>query len=163
MHIPDLDLQIRSLRRMPILAPTVPLPAVETLIPHRPPALRVSSLTGFDAAARTLTAVWVCDPADPAFDGHFPDVPILPATVQTEAMAQTGACLLALHQGKPCQQVRLMRFHRAEFLRAISPGETLTLTAGLLEINSLLAVFSAQVIVDGRICAIAILEAHLYD
>lgn len=163
MHIPDLDLQFRILRRQPIIAPPVPLPAVEALIPHRPPALRIKSLTGFDAETRTITAEWFCDPADPAFAGHFPDTPILPATAQTEAMAQTGACLLALHIGKPCQKVRLMRFHGAEFLRAVSPGDTLTLTAGLMEINSLLAVFSAQVIVDGRICAVSILEAHLYD
>ena len=163
MPLPDADTQIRILRRQPIVAPAVPLPAVETLIPHRPPALRVGSLTGFDAEARAVTAEWFCDPADPAFAGHFPETPVLPATVQTEAMAQTGACLLALHQGRPCRQVRLTRFHRAEFLRAVSPGETLTLTAGLLEVNSLLAVFAAQVIVDSRICAAAILEAHLYD
>lgn len=163
MAAPDADALIRTLRRQPLLAPARCLPPVQTLIPHRPPALRITGLTGFDPATATVTGNWACTPADPAFDGHFPDAPVLPASVQTEAMAQTGACLLALIRGRPCGQVSLTRCHRAEFLRPVLPGTALTLTARLLQADSMLALFGAQVLVGTVIHAAAVLEAHLHD
>lgn len=164
MPLPDLDRLIGPLRRAPVIAPPppAPLPAVETLIPHRPPALHLDRLIGFDATAGTLLAERSCLPSDPAFHGHFPGAPVFPATTQTEAIAQAGACLLALQHGGPCGQVSLTRVHHAVFLRPVHPGDTLHVTARLIHADTMLALFGGQVIVNGAICAAAILEAHIH-
>ena len=65
---------------------------IKSIIPHRYPFLlidRVLKVEGMKAIGiKNVTA------NEPFFQGHFPDNPVMPGVLITEAMAQLGAVLI---------------------------------------------------------------------
>lgn len=68
---------------------------VKSLIPHREPFLLVDALDTYVPGA-SLDAVKAVSRAEPWFQGHFPDFPVMPGVLVTEALAQTCAMFMAL-------------------------------------------------------------------
>lgn len=61
-------------------------------------------------------------PADfPAFDGHFPGQPVLPAIVQV----QMAVCVIGKKTGK---DVKLKEIKKAKFANPAAPGDNIFLT-----------------------------------
>tara|TARA_B100000953_G_scaffold249997_1_gene212569 strand:+ start:164 stop:493 length:330 start_codon:yes stop_codon:yes gene_type:complete len=60
------------------------------------------------------------------FQGHFPDIPIIPGVMIVEAMAQAASCLVVLENsnGNPNGlSVLLTKIDKARFRRPIVPGD----------------------------------------
>jgi 3-hydroxyacyl-[acyl-carrier-protein] dehydratase len=98
-------------------------------LPHRPPFVFVRELIrcdpGIFAEAATSFAA-----DDPIFAGHFPDNPLVPGVILTEALAQTAGIAAASGYPEVSKPLFLLSAIRGmKFLRAVRPGEQIVLRA----------------------------------
>ncbi len=127
-------------------------------IPHRPPFLwldRVLEITDSSIVAEKRI------PEDlDLFQGHYPDYPLMPGVLLCEAVFQAGGVLLAeiLISGinssddnpalvKPV----LTRILGAKFKREVRPGDTVTISAKLVERVGGAWFLKGTVRVDGKV------------
>jgi 3-hydroxyacyl-[acyl-carrier-protein] dehydratase len=66
---------------------------VEKLIPHRPPFLFVDEIVSCEGDTLVARRTWRAD--EYFYQGHYPGAPITPGVLLSEAVFQTGACLMA--------------------------------------------------------------------
>ena len=84
---------------------------IQKLIPHRYPFLQLDRITAFEPM-KTLTAIKNVTMNEPQFQGHFPDLPVMPGVLIIEAMAQ--ACgTLAIQQTRYRQIQRRCQSRRS--------------------------------------------------
>lgn len=93
-------------------------------LPHRAPFVFVDAVLEVEAGERALCRKTFAA-EEPFFAGHFPGDPLVPGVILTEALAQTAG----LAAGQPGRQFRLSAIKGMKFLRAVRPGETITLRA----------------------------------
>jgi 3-hydroxyacyl-[acyl-carrier-protein] dehydratase len=169
----DYDALVKSLRKKPLARPeglSVKLDAgrdeIERIIPQREPILLVDRLTGLDREAGVIAGERWIDPADPVFNGHFPDFPVYPGSYTVEMIGQLGLCLhyfleskndAIAPQARPLP-LRATRILSAVFLEPILPGKTVTLLAQKLEFDGFLATAVGQAIVDGKVACVSVGE-----
>lgn len=107
---------------------------IETILPHREPFLFVDRVMGIDAAGRIeaekniLSNEWF-------LKGHFPEMPMVPGVIISEALAQTSGLLVALNNVLAgCKDENPMFFLAGvnmKYLNPVRPQNTLCLTSGL--------------------------------
>ena len=109
----------------------------------------IDRIVGFDRAARTIKVAAQVPTANTVFEGHFPGLPLMPGVLLIEAMAQSSGWLL----------IALNRFTRMPFLAAVkeaklrsfvTPGQSLSISAGLVHDGSGYAVTKAAIEVEGK-------------
>jgi 3-hydroxyacyl-[acyl-carrier-protein] dehydratase len=119
-------------------------------LPHRPPFVFVRELIkcnpGTFAEAATSFA-----PDDPIFTGHFPDNPLVPGVILTEALAQTaGIAAASGYPGVPKPLFLLSAIRSMKFFRAVRPGEQIDLRAERLAQVDDLVQFKVDASVNGE-------------
>lgn len=118
-------------------------------LPHRPPFVFVRELIkcepGISAEAATSFAA-----NDPMFAGHFPDNPLVPGVILTEALAQTAGIAAASGYPKDAKPFFLLSAIRTmKFLRAVRPEEQIDLRAEKLAQVGDLVQFKVEASVKG--------------
>ena len=106
----------------------------EEILPHRPPFLFVDEIVSLEA--QRIRARKKIDPGAEVFKGHFPAFPLMPGVLVCEALAQTGALLVAHLEGGaiPAGKVPVLtRMNNVRFKHMVRPGDTLELEAALKE------------------------------
>jgi len=90
------------------------------------------------------------DPGDPMFAGHFPNNPLVPGVILTEALAQTAGIAAAAADKETKSFFLLSAIRTMKFLSGVRPGERIALRARkLAEIEGLLQ-FKVTALVNGH-------------
>ena len=94
--------------------------AVMEVLPHRDPMLFIDSVVS--VSETSLQARTRVNPEWPVFQGHFPDMPIMPGVLLIETVAQAGSLILGL-KGAVADGafVGFTGVEQAKFRRAVKP------------------------------------------
>ena len=134
------------------------------LIPHRYPMLMVDRVVDIvpDTSAVGIKNVTI---NEPAFQGHFPQRPIMPGVLIVEAMAQTAGILVVQTLGPDAEGklVYFMSIDNARFRRPVTPGDSMRIHVQKLQHRRNVWRFSGEAKVDGVVCADATFAAMLVD
>ena len=117
-------------------------------LPHREPFIFIDEVREVRAGESAI-----CEKkfvvSEPFFRGHFPDQPIVPGVILTEALAQTAG----IAAGEIGKSFRLTAIRQMKFLRAVKPEETIILHAQKTMAVSGLLQFQVRAEVDGSLVA----------
>ena len=133
-------------------------------LPHRYPFLMVDRIVDI-VANESATGIKCVTSAEPHFQGHFPEKPIMPGVLIIEAMAQTAAVLVIKSQkidpvGK---LVYFMSINEARFRRPVVPGDTLHIEVMKQRHRDKVWKFEAKAKVDGKVVAEAVYTAMVME
>ena len=135
---------------------------IMALMPHRYPFLLVDRILEFVPAERikTLKNVTI---NEPFFQGHFPDMPIMPGVLIVEAMAQSGGLLYMLtKKPKKGEYVTyFMGMDKVRFRRPVVPGDQLVIDIKIIHSREKALKIAATATVDGQLAAEAELLAAI--
>jgi 3-hydroxyacyl-[acyl-carrier-protein] dehydratase len=119
-------------------------------LPHREPFIFVRKLIACEPGVSADCETFFSSD-DPMFRGHFPDDPLVPGVILTEALAQTAGIAAASAHSKTTQpRFLLSAIRQMKFFRAVRPQEPVILRARKLAIVDELVQFDVEAIIDGK-------------
>ncbi|MCP4640183.1 MAG: UDP-3-O-[3-hydroxymyristoyl] N-acetylglucosamine deacetylase [bacterium] len=150
------------------LTPTPREPALDVnmimkVLPHRFPFLlvdRILSFTPFEhvVGIKNVTV------NEPFFQGHWPNMPVMPGVLIVEVMAQVSSVLIFGEDGaEPRKIAFFLGIDRAKFRRTVVPGDQLTVEAEMLQLRRNACRVRAVAKIDGQIAAEAEMMFGLMD
>ncbi len=106
---------------------------IQRILPHRYPFLLVDRVISVEPGKR-IVALKNVSINEPFFQGHFPDLPIMPGVLIVEALAQAGGILA--FRSNPDNlgnaTVFLMGLDKVRFRQPVVPGDQLRLEVEIL-------------------------------
>ena len=138
---------------------------IKECIPHRDPFLFVDEVTELEEKVRIKAKKVFTDKQD-FFRGHFPDFPVVPGVVLTEALAQTGGILVNYSFKDELEEsgytnALLMGLNKCKFRKPVLPNQEITLCVELTKRRSRLLFFRGEAFVDDVKVAEAEISASL--
>lgn len=134
------------------------------LLPHRYPMLLIDRIRDMDGN-RSAVGVKNVTINEPHFQGHFPELPVMPGVLIIEAMAQTAGALVMHDMGEVADHktVYFMTIDGARFRKPVVPGDVLELHVTLVRSRGPVWKYSGKAIVDGTLVAEAEYSAMIAD
>jgi beta-hydroxyacyl-ACP dehydratase FabZ len=133
---------------------SLPLPldyaAIERILPHRYPFLLVDRVTAFEPDKR-IVGVKNVSLNDRYLWHAGGDRPVLPPTILTEAIAQTGAILILAKPENREKLIFFMGIDRVRYRRPVHPGDVVEIEAIVKRLRSRMGVLSGAARVNGRV------------
>ena len=131
---------------------------IQALIPHRWPFLLVDRIVEYDAEAKRIVGLKGVTAGEWFFQGHFPDLPVMPGVLQVEALAQTMAVYVAKQPGFGDRIGLFAGIDDCRFKRVVSPGDTLRLEVTMDKLGGRFGRGRGVASVDGEIACEATLS-----
>lgn len=104
----------------------IDIKAIREILPHRYPFLLIDKIVEMDLEKGSILGQKNVSMNEQFFQGHFPDVPIMPGVLILEALAQTGGILV--HQKGFNSKIALfLSIYNAKFRNPVKPGDILML------------------------------------
>ena len=142
----------------------VDISRIMAMIPHRYPMLLIDRVVDVVAgsSARGIKNVTI---NEPYFQGHFPNLPVMPGVLIVEAMAQTAAILVVHSLGAEAEgrHVYFVSIDDCRFRRPVRPGDVMYIDVEKLQARRNVWRFSGTVLVGGQRGAEAKFAAMILD
>jgi 3-hydroxyacyl-[acyl-carrier-protein] dehydratase/UDP-3-O-[3-hydroxymyristoyl] N-acetylglucosamine deacetylase/3-hydroxyacyl-[acyl-carrier-protein] dehydratase len=137
--------------------------AILKFLPHRYPFLLVDRVLAMEKA-KSIVALKNVTYNEQFFQGHFPDVRIMPGVLIVEAMAQAGGILLFNSIPEPHTKfVLFSKIDNMKFRRPVVPGDQLRLECELLKFKGRFFWIHGKGLVDGALAVEGDMTASLLD
>ena len=121
------------------------------LLPHRYPMLLVDRLVDIKPGEGAV-GIKNVSYGEPFFQGHFPQKPVMPGVMISEAMAQSAAAFTAYTEELDVEGkvVLFMGVDRARFRRPVIPGDQLRIAVRTVQRRPPVWRFEGIATVDGK-------------
>ena len=96
------------------------------ILPHRSPFLLVDAIEDYEEGVYAIGRKCITYD-EPYFQGHFPEMPIMPGVLQVEALAQTGAVAILCKEEFKGRIAVFAGIDKCKFKRPVVPGDVLTM------------------------------------
>ena len=138
------------------------LDLIKRIIPHRYPFLLIDKVRDI-VTPESCVGIKCVTNAEPHFQGHFPDLPIMPGVMIIEAMAQTSGVLVGLSMDLVDKNAKVffMGVENAKFRRKVVPGDLLELHVRALRGGGKVWKFEGRAMVEGDLAAEATFTAMI--
>lgn len=125
------------------------LDVIKAAIPHREPFLLLDEIVEQGDARIVCRKRFTGD--EFWYAGHYPDFPLTPGVILCEAAMQAGAVLLSkIAPPTPGSVPVATRANNVKFRNMVRPGDTIEITAELVERMADAFFLNAKVTVDGK-------------
>lgn len=122
------------------------------IIPHRYPFLLIDkveiSVPGEKGIGYKNVTI-----NEPFFQGHFPDMPIMPGVLIVEAMAQVGAVVLLSMEKYKGKTPYFAGINKVRFKRKVIPGDLLRMEVEIIKIRGSIGIGKGTAFVDDELAA----------
>ncbi len=133
------------------------------VLPHRYPFLLVDRVLEIEKG-RSITAIKNVTYNEPFFQGHFPELKVMPGVLLIEALAQAGGILLYHSIPNPQKKmVFLSKVDKAKFRKTVVPGDQLVLYVELLKLKNKICQIKGQALVEEEVAVEAEIMASVLD
>jgi 3-hydroxyacyl-[acyl-carrier-protein] dehydratase len=136
------------------MATTLKLPLeiedIKAILPHRHPFLLVDRILEFEEDKRILGVKNVSSD-ERYFIAGPGGVPVLPASILTEAMAQAGAVLILAKPENRSRLIYFMGIDRVRYRRPVVAGDAVMLEGTVVRLRSKMGSLRGVARVDGKV------------
>ena len=123
---------------------------IKAILPHRYPFLFVDRITTLDPDKR-IVGIKNVTSDERYFIAGPGGVPVLPASILTEAMAQVGAVLVLSKPENRARLVYFMGIDRVRYRKPVRAGDTLELEGIVIRLRAKMGSFRGIARVDGQV------------
>ncbi|MBI1319942.1 MAG: UDP-3-O-[3-hydroxymyristoyl] N-acetylglucosamine deacetylase [Candidatus Hydrogenedens sp.] len=154
---------LKDYKVSPRTAPALDVNKIMKILPHRYPFLLVDRILDFQPY-KHVTGIKNVTVNEPFFQGHWPDVPVMPGVLIVEAMAQVSSVLIFGESGEPDGQLAFfMGIDKAKFRQTVVPGDQLVIECEMMHLRHNACKVRALAKVDNTIAAEAVMTFGLLD
>ena len=125
---------------------------IQSIIPHRPPFLLVDRILEMEDGKRAVGLKNVSI-NEPFFVGHFPEYPVMPGVLITEALAQVGAAAMLNLEANKGKIGFLAGLDNFRFRGQVVPGDTLILEVEITRLKGSIGKGKATARVEDKVVA----------
>jgi 3-hydroxyacyl-[acyl-carrier-protein] dehydratase/UDP-3-O-[3-hydroxymyristoyl] N-acetylglucosamine deacetylase/3-hydroxyacyl-[acyl-carrier-protein] dehydratase len=132
-------------------------------LPHRYPFLLVDRVLSMEPG-KSIAALKNVTYNEPFFQGHFPEIRIMPGLLIVEAIAQAGGILIYHTVPNPeTKLVLLAKIENTRFRKPVVPGDQLRLEAHLVKLKGKFLQLHGRALVEGEVVVEGTLIASLLE
>jgi len=133
------------------------------ILPHRYPFLLVDKVIEIQKG-KSIIALKNVTYNEPFFQGHFPNLKVMPGVLVIEAIAQAGGILLYYSIPEPENKlVFLSKIDKAKFRKPIVPGDQIRIEVDMLKLKNRICQIRGKAKVEGEVAAEGEILAAVLD